>query len=59
MSLAKVRTHHGWNFQFRRNFNDWEIGTVIDIFRRLELLQEQGMNMIDYGGAEITKAHSR
>ena len=24
-----------------------------------KLLQEQGMNMIDYGGAEITKAHSR
>ena len=35
VSVVEVWTQHGWNFQFRRNFNDWEIGTVIDFFGRL------------------------
>ena len=36
VSVAEVMTQHGWNFQFRRNFNDWEIETVTNFFGRLE-----------------------
>ena len=36
LSVAEVMTQHGWNFQFRRNFNDWEIETVTNFFGRLE-----------------------
>lgn len=59
VSIAEVWTQQGWNFQFRRNFNDWEIVIVTEFFRSWKFLQEQGMNMIYYGGAEIVEAHSR
>ena len=36
VSVVEVWTQHGWNFQFRRNFNDWEIETVTNFFGRLE-----------------------
>ncbi|KAF3657160.1 hypothetical protein FXO38_13806 [Capsicum annuum] len=29
-------TDQGWNIQFRRNFNDWEIDTVIEFFSVLD-----------------------
>lgn len=36
MSLANIWTQQGWNIQFRRNFNDWQIDTVTKFFRVLE-----------------------
>ncbi|CAN4110783.1 unnamed protein product [Withania somnifera] len=36
MSLVDSWTQEGWNFQFRRNLNDWEIENVADFFRSFE-----------------------
>ena len=49
VSVAEVWTQHGWNFQFRRNFNVGKIKTVTDFFGRLEAFTETRMNMIAYG----------
>lgn len=27
---------HGWNFRFRGKLNDWEVDTVVELFRTLE-----------------------
>ncbi|WMV44688.1 hypothetical protein MTR67_038073 [Solanum verrucosum] len=34
--VADIWTQQGWDIQFRRNFNDWEIDFVIEFFGMLE-----------------------
>ncbi|WMV10595.1 hypothetical protein MTR67_003980 [Solanum verrucosum] len=36
VSVSDTWTQQGWNIHFRRNFNDWEIDSVIEFFRMLE-----------------------
>lgn len=30
------RSTHGWNFRFRRSLNDWEVDTLVELFRTQE-----------------------
>ena len=36
VTVADTWTQQGWDIHFRRNFNDWEIDSVIEFFRMLE-----------------------
>lgn len=36
VKVADIWTQQGWNIQFRRNFNNWEIDTVTEFFSVLE-----------------------
>ena len=59
-SVAEVWTQNGWNFQFRRNFNDWEIETVTHLFGRLEAFTgTRDEHDILWWRKKIKKAHSR
>lgn len=34
------RPTHRWNFQFRRSLNDWEVDTLVELFRTLEEFED-------------------